>query len=306
MSDIQNVLFIVVDQWRGDTLSYLNHPCIKTPHLDALCRDSVTFRNHYGQCAPCAPARASLLTGQYMMTHRVVQNGIPMDARHNNLAYELQHLGYDPALIGYTTTTQDPRSAPENDPRFLVSGGLMLGWTPIARLDPAKRPYFDWLRQRGVGIPEEPEDIWLPADSSPNAASSIAAEHSDTSYATDHALAYLRGMEGQPWSLHLGYYRPHPPFIAPAPFNSTYDPAGTPPAVRARDAATEAEQHPMLAHYLSKIQQSKFFQDGSGLGSEMCEDEVGRMRAAYYGLIAELDEHLGRVIEYLKQSTTIR
>jgi len=154
MPAIENVLFIVVDQWRGDTISFLGHPCVKTPNLDALCRDGVTFRNHYVQGAPCAPARASLLTGQYMMTHRVVQNGIPMDARHNNLAYELQRLGYDPALVGYTTTAQDPRTVPENDPRYRVAGGLMPGWTPVGRLDPAKRPYFDWLRQRGIEVPD--------------------------------------------------------------------------------------------------------------------------------------------------------
>lgn len=220
MTDIRNVLFIVVDQWRGDTLSYLDHPCIQTPNLDALCRDGVTFRNHYGQGAPCAPARASLLTSQYVMTHRVVQNGIPLDARHNNLAYELQRLGYDPALIGYTTTTLDPRTVPESDPRYRVAGGLMPGWTPIARLDPARRPYFDWLRQRGVEVPAVPDDIWLPTDGGDTAPSRIGAADSDTSYATEHGLAYIRGMESQPWFLHLGYYRPHPPFIAPAPYNA--------------------------------------------------------------------------------------
>lgn len=302
MTDIRNVLLIVVDQWRGDTISYLGHPCIDTPNLDALCRDGLTFRNHYTQGAPCAPARASLLTGQYVMTHRVVQNGIPLDARHNNLAYELQRLGYDPALVGYTTTTLDPREVPENDPRFRAAGGLMPGWTPIARLDPAKRPYFDWLRQCGVAVPGNQEDIWLPADSSPNAPSRIPAEHSDTSYATEHGLAYLRGMEGQRWFLHLGYYRPHPPFIAPPPYNSAYDPADVPPPIRADNAAMEGEQHPLLAHYMGSIAQRKFFQDGTGLGAEMDEDAVRRMRAAYYGLIAELDEHLGRVIAYLKQT----
>ena len=156
MSEIQNVLLIVVDQWRGDTISFLEHPSVKTPNLDALCRDGTTFRNHFAQGAPCAPARASLLTGQYMMTHRVVQNGIPLDARHNNLAFELQKLGYDPALIGYTTTAQDPRTLSENNTSFRVAGGVMPGWTPIARFDPAKRPYFDWLRQRGIEIPEPP------------------------------------------------------------------------------------------------------------------------------------------------------
>ena len=86
MSQKQNVLLIVVDQWRGDTLGVLGHPCIRTPHLDALCADGVTFRRHFTQAAPCGPGRASLLTGLYMMNHRVVQNSVPMDARHTNLA----------------------------------------------------------------------------------------------------------------------------------------------------------------------------------------------------------------------------
>jgi arylsulfatase A-like enzyme len=90
MSQKQNVLLIVVDQWRGDTLGVLGHPCIRTPHLDALCADGVTFRQHYTQAAPCGPGRASLLTGLYMMNHRVVQNSVPMDARHTNLALEMR------------------------------------------------------------------------------------------------------------------------------------------------------------------------------------------------------------------------
>ena len=49
MSAKKNVLLIVVDQWRGDTLSVLGHPCLQTPNLDALCADAVTFRNHYNQ-----------------------------------------------------------------------------------------------------------------------------------------------------------------------------------------------------------------------------------------------------------------
>ncbi len=43
MAKVKNVLLIVVDQWRGDAISYLDHPCVRTPHLDALCRDGVTF-----------------------------------------------------------------------------------------------------------------------------------------------------------------------------------------------------------------------------------------------------------------------
>ncbi|MGB7182294.1 MAG: alkaline phosphatase family protein [Burkholderiaceae bacterium] len=302
MAAVRNVLLIVVDQWRGDTISYLGHPCVRTPHLDALCRDGVTFRQHYAQCAPCAPARASLLTGQYMMTHRVVQNGIPMDARHNNLAFELRRLGYDPALVGYTTTTYDPREFAADDPGFRELGDTMPGWNAVARFDPARRPYFDWLRQHRIALPKVPEDIWLPADSSPNAPSRIPARFSDTSYATEHGLAYLRGMQGRSWALHLGYYRPHPPFIAPAPYNTSVDPADVPVPVRADSPAEEGVQHPMLAHYLGRIKQQQFFRSGVGLACEMDEGAVRAMRAAYYGLIAEVDDHLGRVISYLKES----
>ena len=86
----RNVLLIVVDQWRADCLSYLGHPCLRTPNLDALCADGVTFRNHFTQAVPCGPGRASLHTGLYMMNHRVAQNSVPLDARHTNLALEMR------------------------------------------------------------------------------------------------------------------------------------------------------------------------------------------------------------------------
>ena len=118
MSDRKNVLLIVVDQWRGDALPGLGNAFLKLPNIERLCREGVTFANHYSQSAPCGPARASLLTGLYQMTHRAVQNAIPLDSRFTNLGHELRRLGYDPALIGYTTTTPDPRTTGPRDPRF--------------------------------------------------------------------------------------------------------------------------------------------------------------------------------------------
>jgi arylsulfatase A-like enzyme len=308
MAEIRNVLLVVVDQWRGDTLSYLGHPCVKTPNLDMLCREGVTFRNNFTQGVPCAPARASLLTGQYVMNHRVVQNGVPMDARHVTLAHALREAGYDPALVGYTTTTPDPRTTTHNDPRFWNMGNQMDGWNVVGSLEPRRRPYFDWLRYRGVDVPDEPNDIWLPAEpcaSGPGAtraSSRIDAEQSDTSWATEHGLTYLHGAKSHPWFLHLGYYRPHPPFIAPNPYNKCYAPEDVPAPVRGASPEEEAAQHPLLAYQLASVEQKKFFRDGVGLGSEMDEGAVRRMRASYYGLIDEVDDHLGRLIAFLKDS----
>ena len=88
-----NVLFITADQWRGDCLSALGHPCLKTPHLDALAAEGALFRRHYTQASPCGPARASLLTGLYAHNHRSIRNGTPLDDRHANLARELRGAG---------------------------------------------------------------------------------------------------------------------------------------------------------------------------------------------------------------------
>ena len=89
----RNVLMIVVDQWRGDCLRALGHPVVRTPNIDAIAAEGVTFARHYTQAVPCAPGRASLLTGQYMMNHRAVQNTIPLDARHPTLPYEVRKAG---------------------------------------------------------------------------------------------------------------------------------------------------------------------------------------------------------------------
>jgi arylsulfatase A-like enzyme len=104
----RNVLLIVVDQWRADCMSYLGTPHLRTPNLDRLCRDGVTFRNHVTTAVPCGPARASLPTGLYLMNHRQAQNWIPLDQRHTTLPRALRAVGHDPALVGYSTTTRFP------------------------------------------------------------------------------------------------------------------------------------------------------------------------------------------------------
>src|SRR5918998_5128941 len=85
----KNVLLIVVDQWRADFLPWLGANFLRTPNLDRLCREGVTFANHVTTTVPCGPARASVLTGLYLMNHRAVQNTVPLDARHMNLGRAL-------------------------------------------------------------------------------------------------------------------------------------------------------------------------------------------------------------------------
>ncbi len=307
MAGGRNVLLIVVDQWRGDCLGALGHPAMRTPNLDRLCRRAVTFRRHYAQAAPCAPARTSLLTGLYMLNHRVVQNGVPLDARHTNLALELRRGGHEPALIGYTTFTPDPRVVPAGDPRFRTIGDVMDGWTVFAHFDETRfRNYLGWVEGQGFALPAgDPTDIWLPESGPPGptrSASRIPQPLSDAAWTTARGLDFLRAAGRDPWVLHLGHFRPHPPFVAPAPYHDAIPDDAIPPPLRAANPAIEAAQHPMLRHYLDRQSRGTFFQGAAGRVADLTDTEIRLTRKAYYGLIAGLDHELGRVLGCLAET----
>jgi arylsulfatase A-like enzyme len=308
----QNVLMIVVDQWRGDCVPHIQRadgltPVLRTPNLDRLCREGTTFRNHVTTTVPCGPARASLLTGLYQMNHRACQNTIPLDARHDTLPRALRRAGYEPALVGYTTTAPDPRTTGPADPRFLVLGDTMDGWRPVGEFGPGHDSYFGWLAQRGYALPPNRDDIWLPEgeDAVPGATdrpARIPAELSDSAYFTERALTYLKGRDGRPFFLHLGYYRPHPPFVASAPYHAMYAPADMAPPVRAASAAVEAEQHPLLRFYLENSLNRGFFQGAEGMVRDLDEAAILQMRATYFGMMSEVDDQLGRVLAWLDET----
>lgn len=307
----RNVLLIVTDQWRGDSLGALGHPAARTPNLDALAAEGVMFKRHFGQSAPCGPARASLLTGQYVMNHRVSANGVPLESRHPTLATAARQAGIDPVMIGYTTTTPDPASTVPQDPRFREIGDVMDGFRIFAHMDEVEfRSYLTWAEARGAQLPmPEPQDIWLPAEGPPGPTdqpSRITAAQSDTAWSGEHALAFLRGVapdlspSGWPWLLHLGFYRPHPPFIAPAPYHALVPDSAIPPPIGAASRAEEAAQHPMLAHWLATQKQGTYFHGADGRVESLTPDDIRCTRRAYYGLIAEIDDWVGRIVAALK------
>ncbi len=306
MTTHKNVLLIVTDQWRGDSLGCVGHPAALTPNLDALAREGVTFRTHFGQSAPCGPARASLLTGLYVMNHRVVANGVPLDDRHATLAREVKRAGIDPALIGYTTTTADPRSVGRSDPGQREIGDVMDGWRIVAHFDEVQyRNYLSWVAGQGFVLPERPEDIWCPAEGPPGPTalpSRIPAELSDTAWSAEHAVSFLRSTRPtRPWLLHLGFYRPHPPFAAPAPWHDAVPGQNVPLALRG-DLDQEAGQHPVMAHFLATQKRSTYFERGEGPVTPLSEQDIRLTRRSYYGMIAEIDHHLGTVFAELRRT----
>ncbi|MFW5829961.1 MAG: sulfatase-like hydrolase/transferase, partial [Planctomycetota bacterium] len=96
-----NIVLIVADQWRSDTLGCAGHPCVQTPHLDRLAADGIRFRNAYSATPSCIPARAAMLTGLSQRRHGIVgyDEGVVWNYQHT-LAGTLAAAGYHTQCVG--------------------------------------------------------------------------------------------------------------------------------------------------------------------------------------------------------------
>lgn len=301
----RNILFIVLDQWRADALGRAGNTLIQTPHLDRIAADGVLFSRHYSQSAPCGPARASLLTGQYQHNHGVMRNGTPLDARFTNLALECRKAGYEPALFGYTDTAVDPRLHHPQDPALRSYEQVMRGFTTELYLPEVPLRWMGYLAARGYDFGSDQQALYRPdsafeARGPTHAPARFAAEHSISAYLTDEVLSYIAMRRDRAWFVHAAYIRPHPPFIASRPFHDLYDPADMPAPKRARSAAREAATHPLLAAYLADKHTRAFFTAGDTLVSELPDAHLAQLRATYYGMVSEIDAQIGRLIGQLQ------
>ncbi len=299
-----NVLLIVADQWRWECLSALGHPTVRTPHLDALAAEGTLFANHFTQTSPCGPSRASLLTGLYLMNHRSVANGTPLDARFDNLAWAARRQGLLPYLFGYSDTTPDPRGRAPADPDLFSYEGVLPGFEIGLRLTEAFKPWRAALKRRGYAFPDFPYGPFQPVPDPDGHRHSLApspfrAEDSLSAFGTDAFLDWLSVEDGR-WLSMLTFLHPHPPLVAPAPYNELYDPADCAPPIRLDDPAAEAARHPWLAWYHGQRQALAYTPEHDLPVAALDAAEVQRVRATYYGLIAEVDAQVGRIVEALK------
>jgi len=295
---MKNVLFITADQWRGECLSSLGH-IVQTPNLDALAADGMMFTNHFANAVPCGPSRASLHTGMYLQNHRSGTNGTPLDARHTNWALEARAGGYDPALFGYTDTANDPREYDPDHAYMQSYEGPLPGITPVVMMGTFPDAWAAWLGDRGYDIPDPNWKLYTAkADQTEYenggkvpAPLAIPKNEHDTHFMVDKVMSYLDGQQDS-WFVHLSLLRPHPPWVAPEPYNALYPPEELMDFVRQPDIETESRQHPFLDHYLKRPR----------FAVSADNRRTARMKASYFGLMTEVDHNLGRLFDYLKRT----
>ena len=144
MPDEPNVLVIITDQQRFDSLRCYGNDWVQTPNLDALADTSFVFENAYVTQPVCTPARSSLLTGLYPHTTGQVRNAIPMRDDTSTIA-ELAPSDYHCAYFGKWHLGNDT-SAQHG----------FAEWVPVGK-DAAdastSRSYEAFLERNGVELP---------------------------------------------------------------------------------------------------------------------------------------------------------
>ncbi len=97
-----NILFLLTDDQRNDTLGCAGHPIVKTPLIDRLARDGVRFENMFVTTSICAASRASILTGLHERTHGYTfgKPAVPEVLAQTSYPRLLRQAGYRTGFIG--------------------------------------------------------------------------------------------------------------------------------------------------------------------------------------------------------------
>ncbi|MBD3240517.1 MAG: sulfatase-like hydrolase/transferase [Chitinivibrionales bacterium] len=94
-----NILVILTDQQRKDSLGCYGNTVCRTPNLDRLARNGTRFERNYVANPICMPNRLSLFTGQHIHNHGLWTNGLLLEPR-RTVADHLADAGYQTASFG--------------------------------------------------------------------------------------------------------------------------------------------------------------------------------------------------------------
>jgi N-acetylglucosamine-6-sulfatase len=185
-AELRNVVFILSDDHRYDFMGFMPE-CprfLETPNMDRMAAQGAHLAEAFVSTSLCSPSRASILTGQYMHHHRVVDNQRPVPDGTVFFPTYLQQAGYETAFIGKWHMGHD-----HDEPR----------------------PGFDhWVSFRGQGTYFDPS---LNVNGQRRQREGYTAD-----VLTDHALEWLQNVRNrnQPFLLYVAYKSVHYPF-EPAP-----------------------------------------------------------------------------------------
>lgn len=329
-----NVILIMSDQQRADSLGCTGNPLVRTPSLDALAARGSVLTDHYTPNQICSPSRATLFSGLYARHHGLAHNGIALDESHELLSHAFARGGYrthgigkfhfQPILAPAALKMPDsnafwklPESRYWRGPFYgFETVDILIGESAAAT---EGGHYAQWLESTAPEVaplyrpehalsppPKDFDEVWKCA---------VPEQYHYDTWIADRACEFLSSLrDDRPFFLFVSFPDPHHPFSPPKPWSDMYDPAAVPapsvvpgelelmPDYIRRGVLSEQEPEDGHKSYVDFLlspgspREQGFMTTTEGIS-------VASMRLAIahtYGMVSMVDAAVGRILQALR------
>jgi arylsulfatase A-like enzyme len=278
-----NVLLIVTDDQRPDTIASLSNDVIETPNLDRMVKRGTTFQRATCANPICVPSRAEILSGCSGFRNGVMgMGGERIDPKLTLLPTAMASGGYHAWYSGKWMNDGKPLTRGYHETQGLFSSGGGTWKKGEVILGRKRRPitgYRNWTFKNAQGKPELNKGIGLTPLTD--------------KYIADGALEFLKRKTEKPFFLHVNFTGPHDPLIYPPGYEGKYKTAG----LKLPD--NFLPRHPFdYGNFEGR--------DERLLPWPRTKEDVLDELAVYYAVIDHIDKQVGRIIGQLRSDGRLK
>ncbi len=290
-----NVLIIYTDDHRYSGVHALGGMDVKTPNIDQLAYDGISFTNTYlmgaFSGATCIPSRAMLLSGKNVFNLK--GRGYVIPEQHQTIGEVFKNAGYYTHIVG--KWHQDKKALH----RSFNSGSSIMGLGPYL-VDHFRMPFWDWDE---TGAFEKSNAYLISYDGKGNRYRRALTKddkrgpfgtekdgpHTSEVFAENASHFISNYDKQQPFLMYLAFHAPHDPRQAPKSYKDQYpEPEVTLPP-------SYLPQHPFdNGHMYLRDEKLAPWPRTTAVSQKHLSD--------YYAAITHLDTQIGNVIKSLKES----
>ena len=289
-----NIIFIITDQQRFDTIAALGYDFMDTPNLDRLVKEGVSFTGCHVTAASCAPARASLFKGYFPHTTGILKNA---DRWRRSWIELLNESGYHCTNVGKMHTWPfetplgfDERYVVENKDRYLEGRYYFDEWDKALRFRGLVKQQRELYRKLDDYADRLGAFEWeLPEDTHPD------------NFVGDMACWWLDAhpnTEPKPLFLQIGFPGPHPPYDPVMRYAEPYLEKELPLYEVSQE---ELENQPPPFQEL-RDHNSKIDHDSVIMPLQPTQEQRHRQRAYYCANVTMIDEKVGQIVDSLDRN----
>lgn len=291
-----NVILIMTDQQRYDTIGALGFPHMQTPQLDRLVREGVSFDNCFCASPSCMPSRASFFSARYPHQTGVYSNAGSWD---HSWVEQFRDAGYHTISVGKMHTK--PVTVPCGfDQRIIVENPDR----PFNFDSPHGVFYDDWDKfLNGSGVRKPSRVTYRDEDPLYDEALGAFVWPLDEKYHPDvfvrHSATWLleQRTASNPLFLQVGFPGPHPPYSPAQRFIEQYDDTLFDDAPVTQDEL-DGQPPPHATYRRSMIDGNH---DAVRWHERPTPEQLRRLRQYYAAYNTMLDEQIGCLLDVLQQ-----